>query len=172
MMPAFSIVRMLYSIAYLLKSEFPDIPIYIDPKQQGVDVPCFFIQLIGSGQHMKMEIGKMATYNLQFDVSYLTDYNANDKYSDYYNVIDKLDVLLCNVAYVNDEGERLASFGIHTRDYTTDLQALHYRFKTAVRVRLVSDEGEGELLRELIYKLTIKDGGHINGRIKKSTGNS
>lgn len=164
--PDFSILRMLYSIAYLIKTEF-DIPIYLDPKQQGVVTPCFFIQLIGSGQHLKEEIGKMAIYNLQFDVTYLTDYNKQDKYSDYYNVIDKFDCLLCNVPYVNDEGEKLASFGIHTRDYTTDLQALHYRFKTAVRVKLISDEDEGELLREIIYKLSIKNGGNIHGRIKK-----
>lgn len=167
MMPVFSTLRVLYSIAYLIKTEF-DIPIYIDPKQQGVSTPCFFIQQVGSSMRFKEEVGPMATYNLHIDITYLSDYNKNDKYSDYYNIIDRFDALLCNVDYVNDEGEKLASFGIHERDYTTDLQALHYRVKTNLRVRLVDDDEEfkGNKLRELIYKLTLKDGGEYHGRIK------
>lgn len=167
--PIFSIMRMLYSVASAIKEEYPDTPIYIDPKQQGIQTPCFFVQLVGSGEHLKREIGVMGSYHLTIDISYLTEYDVNDKYSDYYKVIEKLDVILCNIKYVNDEGERIGSFGVFSRDYTTDLSAMHYKIRTAVRVRLVDDENESALLRELIYTLTIKNGGKVHGRIKKQS---
>lgn len=164
-MVEFTTLRMIYSIAKTLDDLF-GYPIYIDPKQQGMKTPCFFIQLIGSGQRLKEEIKQMGTYTLHFDITYLTEYNKNNKYSDYYFVLDRLEANLDNVKYINDEGDTLASFGIHERDYTTDLQALHYKFKTMFRARLVDTENnlDGNKLKQLIYNLSIKNGRKINGR--------
>lgn len=162
MLNSFSINLVLYSIGKRLKELF-DKPVYINPNQQSTDLPCFFVQLIPNN-HIKQIVGKRYQYDLSIDIIYLIDYNNNNSYTEFYEIIDKLDaeledVDLYKVVEELDEPVKVGSVGCHEKSFSTELGKMSYKFRIPIMVRLVDIETE-ELRRKLkrvILDLTINN---------------
>lgn len=160
----FTVNRILYSIGKTLKDYYRDLPIFINPNQQSTDVPCFFVQLIPSNNHLKKGLSNIDEYQLKIDIIYLVDYNQNDMYTHFYDIINDLDCLCDNVYFYtgtyNDKGEAIknGTFGIHNRQYTTELGKLSYRFDINLRVKKIDIDlnDSFDKLNQLIYNLNIK----------------
>lgn len=162
MLNSFSINLVLYSIGKKLKELFNK-PVYINPNQQSTDLPCFFVQLIPNN-HIKQIIGKRYEFNLSIDIIYLIDYNNNNSYIEFYNIIDKLDaeledVELYKVIEDSDEPVKIGSVGCHDKSFSTELGKMNYKFRIPIMTKLVDMETE-ELRRKLkrvILDLTINN---------------
>ena len=162
MLNSFSINLVLYSIGKRLKELFNK-PIYINPNQQSTDLPCFFVQLIPNN-HIKQIVGKRYQYDLSIDIIYLIDYNNNNSYIEFYEIIDKLDaeledIDLYKVVEEQDEPVKVGSVGCHEKSFSTELGKMSYKFRIPIMVKLVDTETE-ELRRKLkrvILDLTINN---------------
>lgn len=151
MLNSFSINLVLYSIGKRLKELFNK-PIYINPNQQSTDLPCFFVQLIPNN-HIKQIVGKRYQYDLSIDIIYLIDYNNNNSYIEFYEIIDKLDaeledIDLYKVVEEQDEPVKVGSVGCHEKSFSTELGKMSYKFRIPIMVKLVDTETE-ELRRKL-----------------------
>lgn len=154
----FSILLILYSIGKRLKDLF-GYPVYINPNQQSTDLPCFFVQLIPN-EHLKQIMGNEYEYKLNIDIIYLIDYNKNNSYTEFYEVINKLDAELQNLdvyKIIDNEETKIGSVGCHNNSFTTELGKMNYRFNIPIMARLIDTEEEaGKVkLRELITNLTL-----------------
>lgn len=165
-MSEFKILLLLYSIGSQLK-QIRDLPVYINPEKQGINTPCFFIQLIGSGNTREKEIGdNIYKYDLTIDISYLQDYTNCRLYEEYYELIEELDKQFSSINYINTDNEVVATMSIFDRKYITDISALHYQFRICQRVLLRDETYENiEKLKKLIMKLQFK--GAVYGQVRK-----
>ena len=164
MLNNFSINLVLYSIGKKLKELFNK-PVYINPNQQSTDLPCFFVQLIPNN-HIKQIIGKRYLYELSIDIIYLIDYNNNNSYTNFYDIIDILDaetenIDLYKVVAESDEPVKVGSVGCLEKSFSTELGKMSYKFRIPIMTKLVDSETE-ELrtkLKRVILNLSIKEKG-------------
>lgn len=168
----FTINRILYSIGKVLKDLFNN-PIYINPNQQSTELPCFFVQLIPN-EHLIQGIGKRAEYKLNIDVIHLVDYNKNDTYTYFYDIVNKLDANLDNIPLLDiGEGEEEVkpngSFGCYNRSFSTEQGKLTYKFNSNIIVRKVDTDilENTQRLKRLILNLSLK--GDKDGKTYKTT---
>lgn len=155
----FNLLQLLVSIGHQIRQNVrPDIPVYIDPKQQGIETPCFFVQLMSNNDSIHQEVGRnIYKYDLFIDITYLNDYNKTDKFSDYYVLIEDLDKNFQAVNYINSDGIKVASFNTHNRKYNNDLSALHYQFRIVTRLTMKDiDEVESKKLQHIYINLQLK----------------
>jgi len=153
----FSINNVLYSIGNTIKQLFNK-KVYINPNQQSTELPCFFVQLVPNA-HIQECIGKYDIYSLQFDIIYLDDINNNQQYTNFYDIINKLDANLGVIDYLNEDENKQGKFTLHKPSFTTELGKLSYKINGNFRVKLDDlDVEPNEKLKKLFLSLTILDG--------------
>lgn len=126
----YSIQNMVESIATMLNGQFPDIPVYASPNQQGTKYPCFFVFLMPSD--ITDQIDRHELRSLNFDVIYVQQRNIPNANEDIHAVADALDELFDMVQYTDGTGT--VPLHTHDRTYSIDDQELHYKLRVSQRV--------------------------------------
>lgn len=132
------------SIAGVLKTGYPDCPVYLGPNQQGTDYPCFFIFLMPS--IIMDEPGGRYFRDLGLDVVYVQERNAVGGNKEIQAVQEYLDEHLLQFDYSDGTG----TVPLHTyeRQASTEDQELHYKFHIRQRVSLPTEPNPMQLLEE------------------------
>ena len=140
----FTIANLMDSIAGVLKTGYPDCPVYLGPNQQGTDYPCFFIFLMPST--IMDEPGGRYFRDLGLDVVYVQERNAVGGNKEIQAVQEYLDEHLLLFDYSDGAG----TVPLHTyeRQASTEDQELHYKFHIRQRVSLPTEPNPMQLLEE------------------------
>lgn len=140
----FTIANLMDSIAGVLKTGYPDCPVYLGPNQQGTDYPCFFIFLMPS--IIMDEPGGRYFRDLGLDVVYVQERNAVGGNKEIQAVQEYLDEHLLQFDYSDGTG----TVPLHTyeRQASTEDQELHYKFHIRQRVSLPTEPNPMQLLEE------------------------
>jgi hypothetical protein len=116
----FTLERLQDSICGILKENYPDIPTYSNPSQQGTTISCFFVFFMPT--ETENQIGRRFMRNIGMDIIYLVDKNDPDAHDQLVSVADQLDFFLEFVPY---QDGKLRTFD---REWKIDDGELHYQF--------------------------------------------
>lgn len=122
------------SLADYLAPVLPGVAMYEDPNQQGSQPPCMFLQT--RYNRLKLEMGGYWLRTLGLDLTYLLDYNLPDLQRQYQAAAEALDLVMETFPYSDGSGEGRALLRTYDREWTVDLDAMHYKFELRERVTL------------------------------------
>ncbi len=122
------------SLADYLAPVLPGVAMYEDPNQQGSQPPCMFLQT--RYNRLKLEMGGYWLRTLGLDLTYLLDYNLPDLQRQYQAAAEALDLVMETFLYSDGSGEGQALLRTYDREWTVDLDAMHYKFELRERVTL------------------------------------
>ena len=122
------------SLADYLAPVLPGVAMYEDPNQQGSQPPCMFLQI--RYNRLKLEMGGYWLRTLGLDLTYLLDYNLPDLQRQYQAAAEALDLVMETFPYSDGSGEGQVLLRTYDREWTVDLDAMHYKFELRERVTL------------------------------------
>lgn len=122
------------SLADYLAPILPGVAMYEDPNQQGSQPPCMFLQT--RYNRLKLEMGGYWLRTLGLDLTYLLDYNLPDLQRQYQAAAEALDLVMETFPYSDGSSEEQALLRTYNREWTVDLDAMHYKFELRERVTL------------------------------------
>lgn len=122
------------SLADYLAPVLPGVAMYEDPDQQGSQPPCMFLQT--RYNRLKLEMGGYWLRTLGLDLTYLLDYNLPDLQRQYQAAAEALDLVMETFPYSDGSGEGQVLLRTYDREWTVDLDAMHYKFELRERVTL------------------------------------
>lgn len=132
------------AMADLLGAVFPEDlgSIYNNPRQGQGNLPAWYINYIPQSGPVK-DMNTRYWRNFGIDLVYINDYNLPDLYDEYAAKAELLDQFaeLFNYFYTDSAGERKSVIlRTYDRNWTIDLQALHYKFNLKIRANLDLDD--------------------------------
>lgn len=130
----FTVSTIAKSLAGYLAPVLPGVAMYEDPNQQGSQPPCMFLQT--RYNRLKLEMGGYWLRTLGLDLTYLLDYNLPDLQRQYQAAAEALDLVMETFPYSDGSGEGRALLRTYDREWTVDLDAMHYKFELRERVTL------------------------------------
>lgn len=130
----FTVSTIAKSLAGYLAPVLPGVAMYEDPNQQGSQPPCMFLQT--RYNRLKLEMGGYWLRTLGLDLTYLLDYNLSDLQRQYQAAAEALDRVMETFPYSDGSGEGRALLRTYDREWTVDLDAMHYKFELRERVTL------------------------------------
>lgn len=122
------------SLADYLAPILPGVAMYEDPNQQGSQPPCMFLQT--RYNRLKLEMGGYWMRTLGLDLAYLLDYNLPDLQRQYQAAAEALDLVMETFPYSDGSSEGQVLLRTYDREWTVDLDAMHYKFELRERVTL------------------------------------
>lgn len=122
------------SLADYLAPVLHGVTMYEDPNQQGSQPPCMFLQT--RYNRLKLEMGGYWLRTLGLDLTYLLDYNLPDLQRQYQAAAEALDLVMETFPYSDGSGKGQALLRTYDREWTVDLDAMHYKFELRERVTL------------------------------------
>lgn len=128
----YSIGRVISSVALMLGTEWPGVPVYGSPTA-AAHFPCFFIFLMPST--ISDQVDKVDRRDISLDVVYVQQRDLPDAEAALWEIADQLDQLL-DVVWYTDGTEDAESIPLHTQDrtYSIEDQELHYKLRIPARV--------------------------------------
>ena len=128
----YSIGQVISSVALMLGTEWPGVPVYGSPTA-ATHFPCFFVFLMPST--ISDQIDKVDRRDISLDVVYVQQRDLPDAEAALWEIADQLDQLL-DVVWYTDGTEDTESIPLHTQDrtYSIEDQELHYKIKIIARV--------------------------------------
>lgn len=148
----YTISQISKSLAEYLAEYFPNASFYEDPIVQSQNEEMLFLQV----RNASIEKGTSGFYlwTLRLDLVYLLPMNGPALQERYQAAAEILDITMDHFPYISPSGE---SQIVHAenRNWTIDLNELHYRFDIVARV---SKQDLGELMRVLQMNLEVTDG--------------
>lgn len=126
----YSVEYIVQSIAAMLASVYPDVPVYDANTMQGAEYPCFFVFLMPS--NINDQIDGIDMREIAFDVVYVQERNAPNANARIYGIADTLDELFDTVQYT--DGTDTIPLHTHDRSYSIEDQELHYKLTLRQRV--------------------------------------
>lgn len=130
----FTVSTIAKSLADYLAPVLPGVAMYEDPNQQGSQPPCMFLQT--RYNRLKLEMGGYWLRTLGLDLTYLLDYNLPDLQRQYQAAAEALDLVMEIFPYSDGSGEGQALLRTYDREWTVDLDAMHYKFELRERVNI------------------------------------
>ena len=151
----FTLENLINSLAGILKSEYPDYPVYDSANQQGTDYPCFFIFLMPS--IIEDHIDDRFYRDIGIDIVFVQQRNIVNGMREIQDIQDFLDFSLETFPYSDGSGEETY---IHTygRSASTEDQELHYKFHIKQRVSLPRATNYMNSLEDTNVGVKEKDG--------------
>lgn len=150
----FTIGNLINSLAGVLKSEYPDYPVYDSANQQGTAYPCFFIFLMPST--VEDQIDERYYRDIGIDIVFVQQRNIANGMREIQEVQDFLDFSLEMFPYSDGSGEQAF---IHTfeRSASTEDQELHYKLHIKQRVSMPRKTNQMNLLEDTNVGIKEKD---------------
>lgn len=128
----FTVSTIAKSLADYLAPVLPGVTFYEDPNQQDSRPPMLFLQSRGS--NLTREAGPYWIRRIRLDLTYLADYNLPNLQQLYQGAAEALDLVMETFPY--SDGEGTARVRTYDREWSVDLDAMHYRFELRERVTL------------------------------------
>lgn len=148
---------MIYDVSEILQGlasvlEELNYPIYSSRRQQGVNVPCFFISIMPSSSTSELD-GRFMN-ELGLDIVFLQQENTINDSNEMYRIWDFLNQNLESISYTVGDDSVL----IHTYDRHMFVQDgdMHYQLTIKNRVSLPTDSVKMASLEELNYEIEVK----------------
>ena len=141
----FTLENVFQSIAGVLKREYPDCDIYVDPEQQGTTLPCFFIFPMQTT--IKGHISDRYFRDIGVDVVYLQSSDTLNRYRIAQEIVEYLDQSLDTFSY--SDGSGTTSVRALEREWSIDDGELHYKFHIKVRVAAADNHPKMESLVDI-----------------------
>lgn len=131
----FTVATVARSLADYLAPLFPGVKFFEDPNQQGSQPPCLFLQQRYS--RLALETGGYWLRTIGLDLTYLVDYNLPDMQQLYQQAAEILDLSMETFPYSDQEdGSGTVLLRTYDRQWSIDLDALHYKFELRERVSI------------------------------------
>ena len=142
----FTIPNLINSLAGVLKSQYPDYPVYTGPNQQGTEYPCFFIFLMPST--IDDQVDERFYRDLGIDIVFVQQRNAVNGNAQLQEVQEYLDVNLELFAYADGSNEPPVWLHTYEREASTEDQEMHYKFHIRQRVYIPRTPNPMRVLEE------------------------
>ena len=128
----YSIGQVISSVALMLGTEWPGVPVYGSPTA-ATRFPCFFVFLMPST--ISDQIDKVDRRDISLDVVYVQQRDLPDAEAALWEIADQLDQIL-DVVWYTDGTEGTEMIPLHTQDrtYSIEDQELHYKLRIPARV--------------------------------------
>lgn len=148
----FTITTIAQSLADHLAPVLPGVTMFEDPNQQGTTVPAMFLQQRYS--YLQKQTDGYYIRRIGLDLTYLEDYNLTDLQQRYLKAAEALDLVMDTFPYSDGESEDTTRVRVYDREWSADLDALHYKFE--MRERVTVQEAD-ELMQKMGLTITIKE---------------
>lgn len=145
----FTVSTMAQSLAAYLSPHFAGVSFYEDPNQQGTEPPCMFLQQRSADIERRQ--GGRWLRTIRLDLTYLLDYNLPDMQQRYQSAAETLDLLMETFPY--SDGTLTALMRTYDREWTIDLDAMHYKFSLKI---WVGQPQTGNPMETLDYNAEVK----------------
>ena len=148
----FTITTIAQSLADYLAPVLPGVTMFEDPNQQGTTTPAMFLQQRYS--YIQKQTDGYYIRRIGLDLTYLEDYNLPDLHQKYLLVAEALDLVMDTFLYSDGEKEEHTRVRAYDREWTVDLDALHYKFELRERVTV---QEVSEKMHKMGLTITIKE---------------
>ncbi len=134
----FTVKTVARSLADYLAPYLPGVTLYEDPNQQGTRCPAMFLQQRYA--HTEKRLDGCYLRRIGLDLTYLEDYNLPDLQRRYLAAAEALDLVMDTFPYTDGGAEAGTLIRTYDREWTVDLDALHYKFELRARSKLQGPE--------------------------------
>lgn len=149
----FTVATVAQSLAAYLEDVLPGVTMYEDPNQQDSQTPCMFLQQRFS--YLTRETGTdWWLRRIGLDLTYLVDYNLPDMQRQYQQAAEALDLVM--EAFPYTDGAETGLVRTYEREWTIDLDAMHYKFELRERVHIPR---QAVKMRTMQYDEEVTNGG-------------
>lgn len=148
----FTITTIAQSLADYLAPVLPEVTMFEDPNQQGTTTPAMFLQQRYS--YLQKQTDGYYIRRIGLDLTYLEDYNLPDLQQRYLKAAEALDLVMDTFHYSDGESEDTTRVRAYDREWSVDLDALHYKFEMRERVTM---QEAAELMQKMGLTITIKE---------------
>lgn len=148
----FTIGTVARSLADYLAPVLPGVTFYEDPNQQGSKPPMLFLQV--RYDRKRLETGGFWLRTTGLDLTYLADYNLPNLQQLYQSAGEALDLVMETFPYSDGTSEGTALLRTYDREWTVDLDAMHYKFELRERVSIPQEYVK---MQTMDYNEDIKD---------------
>lgn len=148
----FTITTIAQSLADYLANVLPGVTMYEDPNQQGTMMPAMFLQQRYS--YIQKQTDGYYIRRIGLDLTYLEDYNLPNLHQKYLLAAEALDLVMDTFLYSDGSKDGTTRVRAYDREWTVDLDALHYKFE--LRERVTAQE-VSEKMQDMNLIITIKE---------------
>ena len=127
----FTLDHVVDSLAGVLKSKYPEYPVYQSPNQQGTLVPCFFIFFMPS--QIESQVDGRFLRDLAVDLVFVQQRNLVNGNAKMHAIAEYLDGALELFPYSDGSGETVM-LRTYERQWQTEDMELHYQFHIRQRI--------------------------------------
>lgn len=147
----FTVSSVAKSLSEYLIPYLPGVSFVEDPNQQGLELPCWFLQQRYS--NLEKQVGGYWLRKIGLDLTYLEDYDLPDLQKKYQSAAESLDLVMDNFSYSDGTESGNVIVRTYDREWHVDLDALHYKFE--IRERVTFPEN-GTAMQKEKTNITIK----------------
>lgn len=133
----FTVSTIAKSLADYLAPVLPGVTMYEDPNQQNSKPPMMFLQQRYS--YVSLETGGFWRRRIGLDLTYLLDYNLPNLQQLYQSAAESLDLVMETFPYNDGFNAGTVLLRTYEREWSIDLDAMHYKFELRERVTLPED---------------------------------
>lgn len=133
----FTVSTIAKSLADYLAPVLPGVTMYEDPNQQDSKPPMMFLQQRYS--YISLETGGFWRRRIGLDLTYLLDYNLPNLQQLYQSAAEALDLVMETFPYNDGFNSGTVLLRTYEREWSIDLDAMHYKFELRERVTLPED---------------------------------
>lgn len=133
----FTVSTIAKSLADYLAPVLPGVTMYEDPNQQDSKPPMMFLQQRYS--YISLETGGFWRRRIGLDLTYLLDYNLPNLQQLYQSAAESLDLVMETFPYNDGFNAGTVLLRTYEREWSIDLDAMHYKFELRERVTLPED---------------------------------
>lgn len=148
----FTVSTIAKSLADYLAPVLPGVTFYEDPNQQGGKPPMLFLQV--RYDRKRLETGGFWMRTTGMDLTYLADYNLPDLQQLYQSAGEALDLVMETFPYSDGTNSGTVLLRTYDREWTVDLDAMHYKFELRERVSIPQEYVK---MQTMDYNEDIKD---------------
>ena len=148
----FTVSTIAKSLADYLAPVLPGVTFYEDPNQQGSKPPMLFLQV--RYDRKRLETGGFWMRTTGMDLTYLADYNLPDLQQLYQSAGEALDLVMEMFPYSDGTNSGTVLLRTYDREWTVDLDAMHYKFELRERVSIPQEYVK---MQTMDYNEDIKD---------------
>lgn len=133
----FTVSTIAKSLADYLAPVLPGVTFYEDPNQQDSKPPMLFLQV--RYDRKRLETGGFWRRTTGLDLTYLADYNLPNLQQLYQSAGEALDLVMETFPYQDGSSPGSTLLRTYDREWTVDLDAMHYKFELRERVTIPED---------------------------------
>lgn len=148
----FTVSTIAKSLADYLAPVLPGVTFYEDPNQQGSKPPMLFLQV--RYDRKRLETGGFWMRTTGMNLTYLADYNLPDLQQLYQSAGEALDLVMETFPYSDGTNSGTVLLRTYDREWTVDLDAMHYKFELRERVTIPE---EAVKMQTMDYDERLKD---------------